>query len=423
MQAQGLYAGPVFDMARSQFEQVADHLGIASDERPRLLYPKRAISVSVPIHRDDGRTEVFQGFRVQHHLTRGPGKGGTRFAPQLEMGEVAALAVWMSWKCALADLPFGGAKGGVNCDPRALSRRELEAVSRRYMQEMIPFVGPKTDVMAPDVGTDETVMGWFVDTYSMHQGFTANEVVTGKPVGLGGTAGRRAATGRGVALTIGEAMKVIGLPPVGATAIVQGFGNVGSVTAEILSEEMGLRVLGVSDHSAAYFHPDGLPVAELIQHVKRHGALTGWSNELLTDPRELLTRPCDVLVPAAVERVIDADIARRLQCRILAEGANGPTTPEADVVLDQRRGEVFVIPDILCNSGGVIVSYFEWVQGLQRLFWSEDEVNDSLARQMFKAFANVVSRAQRDGISHRMAATAIGVEHVLLSKLQRGLFP
>jgi glutamate dehydrogenase (NAD(P)+) len=423
MEASSLYAGPVFDMARSQFEQVADHLDIPTDERLRLLLPKRAIAVSVPFHRDDGRTEVFQGYRVQHHLTRGPGKGGTRFAPNLEMGEVAALAVWMSWKCALADLPFGGAKGGVSCDPRALSRRELEAVSRRYMQEMIPFVGPKTDVMAPDVGTDETVMGWFVDTYSMHQGFTTNEVVTGKPVGLGGTAGRRAATGRGVALMIGEAMAALSIAPTTSTAIVQGFGNVGAVTAEILAGEMGIRVVGVSDHSAAYYRAEGLPVGDLLAHVREKGVLAGWSNELLIEPRTLLIQPCDILVPAALERAIDADIARNLKCRILAEGANGPTTPEADEVLDERRHEIFVIPDILCNSGGVIVSYFEWVQGLQRLFWSEDEVNTSLARQMFKAFANVTTRAEREGISHRMAATAIGVEHVRMSKQQRGLFP
>jgi glutamate dehydrogenase (NAD(P)+) len=419
----GIYEGPVFAMAKEQFSTVADHLAIPEDERARLLYPKRAISVAVPIHRDDGRTEVFQGYRVQHHLTRGPGKGGTRYSPNLEMGEVAALAIWMSWKCALADLPFGGAKGGVSCDPRKLSRRELEAVSRRYMQEMIPFVGPKTDVMAPDVGTDETVMGWFVDTYSMHQGFTTSEVVTGKPVGLGGTAGRRSATGRGVALMVGEAMTTLGIEPTAATAIVQGFGNVGSTTAEILASEAGVCVIGVSDHTAAYFHPRGLPIPELVQHVQRHGTLAGWSNELIIDPEALLVQPCDVLVPAASERAIDADTAARLQCRILAEGANGPTTTEADEILDQRRDEVFVIPDILCNSGGVIVSYFEWVQGLQRLFWSEDEVNASLARQMLKAFAKVTTRAESERISHRMAATAIGVEHVLMSKQQRGLFP
>ncbi|SFG52559.1 glutamate dehydrogenase (NAD(P)+) [Novosphingobium sp. CF614] len=410
-------------MARDQFNGAADFLEIPLDERTRLLYPKRAIAVSVPIHRDDGSTEVFQGFRVQHHLTSGPGKGGTRFAPNLDIGEVAALAIWMSWKCALADLPFGGAKGGVNCDPRQLSAREIEAISRRYMQEMIPFVGPKTDVMAPDIGTDERVMGWFVDTYSMHQGYTTSEVVTGKPVNLGGTQGRREATGRGVCILISEAMKAVGLEASGSTVIVQGFGNVGSVTAEILHQEMGAKVIGISDHSVAYYCPDGLPIPDLVRHAREHGALAGWSNELVVDPVDLLTRPCDVLAPCAVERVIDDQLAARIKCRILAEGANGPTTPAADTVLDQRRDEVFVIPDILCNSGGVIVSYFEWVQGLQRLFWSEEEVNESLSRQLRKAFQKVRARAQRDGVSHRVAATAIGVEQVRASKRQRGLFP
>lgn len=418
-----IYSGPVFAMAAEQFGGVADHLGIPEDERSRLLMPKRAIAVSVPIHRDDGSTQVFQGYRVQHHLTLGPGKGGTRFAPDLEMGEVAALAIWMSWKCALADLPYGGAKGGVDCDPRQLSRHELEAVSRRYMQEMIPFVGPKIDIMAPDVGTNEEVMGWFVDTYSMHEGFTASEVVTGKPVGLGGTLGRRAATGRGVSLCIAEAMKAKGMDPASSTAIVQGFGNVGSVTAEILSQEMGVKVVGVSDHAAAYYDPRGLPIAEMVLHAAKHGSLDGWSSELLVDPHELLTMPCDVLAPCAVERVIDAAVAQKLQCRILAEGANGPTTPDADRVLDQRRGEVFLIPDILCNSGGVIVSYFEWVQGLQRLFWSEDEVKNRLKTLMDRAFANVMHRSAKDNVPHRIAATAIGVERVQAAKRARGLFP
>ncbi len=418
-----IYSGPVFAMAAEQFGFVADHLDIPQDERARLLFPKRAIAVSVPIHRDDGRTEVFQGYRVQHHLTLGPGKGGTRFAPDLEMGEVAALAIWMSWKCALADLPYGGAKGGVACDPRKLSRHELEAVSRRYMQEMIPFVGPKIDVMAPDVGTNEEVMGWFVDTYSMHEGFTASEVVTGKPVGLGGTLGRRAATGRGVSLCIAEAMKAKGMESTDCTAIVQGFGNVGSVTAEILHIEMGVKVVGVSDHTAAYYDPKGLPIPELVLHVAKTGALAGWSTELLTDPKGLLILPCDILAPCAVERVIDGPTAEKLQCRILAEGANGPTTPDADRVLDQRRDEVFLIPDILCNSGGVIVSYFEWVQGLQRLFWSEDEVKNRLKILMDRAFTKVMHRSAKDGVSHRVAATAMGVERVQAAKKARGLFP
>ena len=418
-----IYNGPVFAMAAEQFGFVADHLEIPQDERGRLLMPKRAIAVSVPIHLDDGRTEVFQGYRVQHHLTLGPGKGGTRFAPDLEMGEVAALAIWMSWKCALADLPYGGAKGGGACDPRTLSRRELEAVSRRYMQEMIPFVGPKTDVMAPDVGTNEEVMGWFVDTYSMHEGYTASEVVTGKPIGLGGTVGRRAATGRGVSLCIAEALAAKGMEPTESTAIVQGFGNVGSVTAEILHIEMGVKVVGVSDHTAAYYDPKGLPIPELVRHVAKTGILAGWSSELLTDPKGLLTLPCDILAPCAVERVIDGPTAEKLRCRILAEGANGPTTPDADRVLDQRRDEVFLIPDILCNSGGVIVSYFEWVQGLQRLFWSEDEVNNRLKILMTRAFAKVMHRSAKDGVSHRVAATAMGVERVQAAKRARGLFP
>jgi glutamate dehydrogenase (NAD(P)+) len=410
-------------MAKEQFGGVADYLGIPQDERSRLLYPKRAIAVSVPVHMDDGRTRVFQGYRVQHHLTLGPGKGGTRFAPDLEMGEVAALAIWMSWKCALADLPYGGAKGGVDCDPRSLSRRELEAVSRRYMQEMIPFVGPKLDIMAPDVGTNEEVMGWFVDTYSMHEGYTASEVVTGKPVGLGGTLGRRAATGRGVSICIAQALNAKGMEPTASTAIVQGFGNVGSVTAEILHLEMGVKVVGVSDHTAAYYDPKGLPITEMALYSAKHGCLEGWSSELKVDPVAMLAMPCDILVPCAVERVIDASVAEKLQCRILAEGANGPTTPDADRLLDQRRDEVFLIPDILCNSGGVIVSYFEWVQGLQRLFWSEDEVNNRLKTLMDRAFANVMHRSAKDGVSHRVAATAIGVERVQAAKRARGLFP
>jgi glutamate dehydrogenase (NAD(P)+) len=417
-----IYSGPLFEMAREQFARVADHLRIPEDDRARILYPKRAITVSVPIHRDDGKTEVFQGYRVQHHLTLGPTKGGTRFSPTLEIGEVAALAIWMSWKCALAGLPYGGAKGGVCCDPYTLSSREREALSRRYMQEMIPFVGPHTDVMAPDVGTNEQVMAWFMDTYSMHQGRATAEIVTGKPVSLGGSVGRREATGRGVCHLIAAAMKHIGHAHSGPTAIVQGFGNVGSVTASILEAEMGIKVLGVSDHTTAYYCAQGLPIAELVTFADVNGSLKGWSQELIIDPNELLIQECDILVPAAVERVIDGRIARQLKCRILAEGANGPTTPEADRVLE-RRSDVFVIPDILCNSGGVIVSYFEWVQGLQSLVWSEDQVNGQLAELLDKAFAKVVIRAEKDRVSNRLAATAIGVERVTDGKRLRGLFP
>lgn len=416
-----IYTGPVFEMARTQFNVIADYLEVPDDERDRLLYPKRAIAVSCPIHREDGRLEVFHGYRVQHHLTLGPTKGGTRYSANLDIGEVAALAIWMSWKCALAGLPYGGAKGGITVDPYSLTRHELESVSRRYMQEMIPFVGPHTDVMAPDMGTNEQVMAWFMDTYSMYQGRTVTEIVTGKPVASGGTLGRREATGRGVAYLVDRALARIGLPPVGATAILQGFGNVGSVAAQSLAER-GVKVIGVADHTACYHDPKGLDVAALLRHTAEHGTLAGFSNELAFDPAALLTESCDILVPAAQERVIDGAMAARLRCRVLAEGANGPTTPDADEVLAQRP-DIFVIPDILCNAGGVVVSYFEWVQDLQQFFWDEPEVMGKLYHVLDRAFAQVMARVERDGVTHRTAAMAIGVEKVRGAKRVRGLFP
>jgi glutamate dehydrogenase (NAD(P)+) len=415
------FNGPVFDMARRQFDRVADHIGMPDGDRDRVFFPKRALAVSCPVHRDDGSVEVFQGYRVQHHLTLGPTKGGTRFSSSLTIGEVAALAIWMSWKCALAGLPYGGAKGGVAVDRSALSARELEAVSRRYMQEMIPFVGPKTDIMAPDLGTDEQVMAWFMDTYSMYQGQTVTEIVTGKPISMGGIEGRREATGLGVAHLIARAMERLELPISGATAIVQGFGNVGSNAAEALAER-GARLVGVSDHTAAYYSPAGLDVGELLEYLREHKVLAGFSTELTIEPDLLICQPCDILVPAAVERVIDGSNANRLRCRILAEAANGPTTPEADLILAER-GDVFVIPDILCNAGGVIVSYFEWVQDLQQFFWGRAEVLDRLYRLLDDAFRRVLERAARDGVPLRTAAMAIGVARVWETKRTRGLFP
>lgn len=422
MSEHAFYKGPVFEMAARQFTAIADHLEIPVDERDRILLPKRAVVVSCPIHRDDGSTAVYNGFRVQHHLTLGPTKGGTRYAPSVDVGEVAALAIWMSWKCALAGLPYGGGKGGITVDPHSLSPRELEALSRRYMQEMIPFVGPHTDVMAPDMGTNEQIMAWFMDTYSMYQGKTVLEIVTGKPVQSGGTLGRREATGRGVTYLIGRAMEDLGMHPSASTAIVQGFGNVGSVTASTLAQR-GVKIVGVSDHTAAYFDRNGIDLGALEAHVRKHRFLRGFSKEALFDPEELLVQSCDVLVPAALERVITAANAERIQCRILAEGANGPTTPEGDRVLDQRRDEVFVLPDILCNAGGVIVSYFEWVQGLQQFFWDEKEVMDRLYRALERSYGHVLRRSVQDGISHRSAALAIGVEIVRQAKQTRGLFP
>ncbi|MCK1425810.1 Glu/Leu/Phe/Val dehydrogenase [Bradyrhizobium sp. 87] len=416
------YSGPVFEMAAKQFEVIAEYLSIPEDARARLLMPKRAVTVSCPIHRDDGTTAVFEGYRVQHHLTLGPTKGGTRFAPSVDLGEVAALAVWMSWKCALVGLPYGGAKGGISVDPSTLSRRELEALSRRYMQEMIPFVGPHTDVMAPDMGTNEQIMAWFMDTYSMYQGQTVTEIVTGKPVSAGGTLGRREATGRGVAHLVRKAADEIKVHLGGATAVVQGFGNVGSIAALEL-HNMGVKVIAVSDHTGALYRSSGLDIPQLVRHASLQASLAGYSNELGFDPAEMLTIPCDVLVPAAVERVIDAKLAADLRCRILAEGANGPTTPEADLVLEQRQGELFLIPDILCNSGGVVVSYFEWVQDLQRLFWEEDEVMRREYQVLDRAFERVLARSKQDKVFNRTAALAIGVERVRGAKETRGLFP
>jgi glutamate dehydrogenase (NAD(P)+) len=417
-----VYSGPVFEMAVSQFNVIANHLEIPMDERDRLLMPKRAITVSCPIHRDDGTIAVFEGYRVQHLLTMGPTKGGTRFAPSVDIGEVAALAVWMSWKCALAGLPYGGAKGGVNVDVSKISKRELEALSRRYMQEMIPFVGPHTDVMAPDMGTNEQVMAWFMDTYSMYQGQTVTEIVTGKPVSSGGTLGRREATGRGVAHLARKVLEVLKIRPPGATAVVQGFGNVGSYAALGL-HQFGMKVIAVSDHTGALFDEKGLDIPALMKHASIHGSIAGFSTQLQYDPAQILTLPCDVLVPAAMERVIDARVAENLKCRVLAEGANGPTTPDADLVLEKRRDDVFLIPDILCNSGGVVVSYFEWVQDLQQLFWEEEEVMRREYQILERAFEQMLARAKADNIPHRTAAMAIGVEKVRAAKNTRGLFP
>ncbi|MCK1727316.1 Glu/Leu/Phe/Val dehydrogenase [Bradyrhizobium sp. 142] len=417
-----VYGGPVFDMAVKQFEVIADYLSIPENARARLLMPKRAVTVSCPIHRDDGTTAVFEGYRVQHHLTLGPTKGGTRFAASVDLGEVAALAIWMSWKCALVGLPYGGAKGGINVDPSSLSKRELEALSRRYMQEMIPFVGPHTDVMAPDMGTNEQIMAWFMDTYSMYQGQTVTEIVTGKPVSAGGTLGRREATGRGVAHLVRRAADELKIRLDGATAVVQGFGNVGSIAALEL-HNMGVKVIAVSDHTGAVYRPAGLDIPQLVRHAVSRGSLDGYSNERYFEPTEMLTLPCDILVPAAVERVIDGKIAGSLRCRILAEGANGPTTPEADRILEKRQDEIFLIPDILCNSGGVVVSYFEWVQDLQQLFWEEEEVMQREYQVLDRAFERVLSRSKRDKVFNRTAAMAIGVERVRGAKETRGLFP
>ena len=415
------YDSPMFRMACRQFDLVADHLGIEPNLRDRVCLPKRAMIVACPTRMDDGSTRVFIGYRVQHHLTLGPTKGGLRYNPEVALGEVAALAMWMSWKCALVGLPYGGAKGGVTCDPRTMSIRELETLTRRFTQEMIPFIGPQIDVMAPDLGTNEQTMAWMMDTYSMQIGHAAPEIVTGKPVVIGGTLGRKEATGRGVAYLINRALDSIGLDSAKATAAIQGFGNVGSYTALTL-DRFGTKVIAISDFAGGIYNANGIDLLAVQSHLARNKTLDGFAGGDKITNEELLLLKCDVLVPAAIERQITEKNAGKLQCRILAEAANGPTTPEADVILNQRP-EIFLIPDILCNSGGVIVSYFEWVQDLQNFFWSEAEVNDRLYRILEQAFTQVMQLARKQKFSHRMAALSLGVTKVVEAKRCRGLFP
>lgn len=416
-----LLKNPVFAMAARQFDDVADFLDLSDDIRERSKWPKRLISVTVPILRDDGRTEVFFGHRVQHHLTRGPVKGGLRYHPAVDLGEVAALAMWMNWKCALMDLPYGGGKGGITCDPRSMSAGELERLTRRFTMEMIPFIGPEIDVMAPDMGTNEQTMAWITDTYSTHAGYLVPSIVTGKPLTLQGSAGRTQATGHGVAFLASGALHKLGMPVEGATAIVQGFGNVGSHAVSTFSS-YGVKVLGISDVNGAIWNERGIEVKALREYYDKYRTFDGFGGADPIDPDLLLKQPCDVLAPCALDRVITSENAGSLSCRILAEGANGPTTPDADTIINER-GDIFVIPDILCNAGGVTVSYFEWVQNLQRFQWTEREVITKLETLLHTSFEKVMGFAKRNGVSHRMAAQAIAIKTVADAKAARGLFP
>jgi glutamate dehydrogenase (NAD(P)+) len=416
-----IYDHPTFQMACQQFELVADCLEIPAHERARLKYPKRSLTVALPIRRDDGSTQVFSGYRVQHHLTLGPTKGGLRYHPDVTLGEVAGLAMWMSWKCALMGLPYGGAKGGVACDPGRLSLGELERLTRRFTQEMIPFIGEQVDVMAPDLGTNAQTMAWMMDTFSMHAGHTVPGIVTGKPVGIGGSLGRRESTGRGVGYLINRAMDIVGVEAAKATAVIQGFGNVGSVAAFSLAKH-GVKVIAVGDARGAVRNPRGLDLVKLEQHAQATGTVAGFAEAEPIAQDELLVLPCDILVPAALERQITGANAARIQCRILAEAANGPTTPEADQVLAERP-EIFVLPDILCNAGGVVVSYFEWVQDLQSFFWTELEVMDKLFRILESAFTQVLGLSRKRNLSMRLAALSLGVKRLHEAKRVRGLFP
>jgi glutamate dehydrogenase (NAD(P)+) len=418
-------SSPTFRMALSQLQSVADHIDLDAGVLERLSMPKRALVVSVPIRMDDGRTEGFLGFRVQHSLTSGPAKGGLRYHPAVDLGEVAALAMWMSWKCGIMGLPFGGAKGGIAIDPAALSRNEKERLTRRYTEEVQNIIGPRQDVMAPDMGTDEQTMAWIMDTYSTKVGYACPEIVTGKPVELGGCVGRREATGRGAVYCVMEALKELDIPAENATAVVQGFGNVGSVAAHELYQR-GVKVIAVSDRYGAIHNPDGIDIPALTQHMAAApGGLTQRLQDFAgvdeIDPEEMLLLPCTVLVPAALERVIHAGNAGKLQCRVLAEGANGPTTPEADAIL--AKSDIFVIPDVLCNAGGVTVSYFEWVQDIQQLMWSEDQVNHKLRELMLRSFGQVRRLARDRRLPMRTAALMLGVQKVAQEKARRGLFP
>jgi len=416
-----IYNHPTFQMACQQFDLVADHLQIPESHRDRLKYPKRSMTVTLPIKLDDGTVKVFPGYRVQHHLTLGPTKGGLRYHPSVELGEVAALAMWMSWKCALTGLPYGGAKGGITCDPSKMSRGEIERLTRRFTQEMIPFIGPQVDVMAPDVGTNEQTMAWIMDTYSVHEGNSVPSIVTGKPVGLGGSLGRREATGRGVAYLVTRAAEAIKLDLTKSTAVVQGFGNVGSVAASSLAGH-GVKIIAISDVAGGFYNARGLDLPAMEKYAAQHGGLAGYPDAELISNDQLLLLPCDILVPAALERQITGANAAKIKCRILAEAANGPTTPDADKILDQRP-EIFIIPDVLCNAGGVVVSYFEWVQDLQSFFWDEAEIVKKLFHILDSSWTQIYDLKCKRKISMRTAALGVGISRVFEAKKQRGLFP
>ncbi len=411
---------PVFQMAVLQLLEVAEVIDLDQNILERLSKPKRAMVVSVPIRMENGKTHTFIGYRVQHSLTSGPSKGGIRFHPSVDIGEVAALAMWMTWKCAIMNLPFGGAKGGIACDPDKLSMGEKERMTRRFTEEILPIIGPRMDVPAPDLGTDEQTMAWMMDTYSMSVGYACPEIVTGKPIELGGCVGRREATGRGVVYCIMQALAEIGISPGNATAVVQGFGNVGAVTCQELAMR-GVKIVAVGDRYGAIANPEGIDIAALNKHVADGKLLKEFGGGHQTDPDALLTIPCTVLVPAALERQITEKNASQIKCRILAEAANGPTTPEADKIL--QASDIFIIPDVLCNAGGVTVSYFEWVQDMAQFFWDETEVNHRLERLMLKAFHQVRTVAKESKLSMRMAGLSLAVRKVAQEKKRRGLYP
>lgn len=416
-----LYDSDVFRMACRQFDQAADAINLPEAIRDRTKYPRRCIAVSIPVKRDDGSVTVFEGYRVQHSLSTGPSKGGIRFHQDVSIGEVGALAMWMSWKCSLVGLPFGGAKGGVVVNPRDLSPGELEHLSRRYMQEMINFIGPRVDIPAPDVGTNAQIMAWMMDTYSNHVGYVEPAVVTGKPISLGGSQGRQEATGVGVAYLIKKYMADLKIQITDSTAVIQGFGNVGGEAAVAL-EGYGCKVVGISDYTGAYYNAKGIDVQRALKFVQHQKSLKAFDGGDAITNEQLLELKCTVLVPAALERVITDQNASKLQCRLIAEAANGPTTNAADKIIAER-GDIELIPDVLCNSGGVVVSYFEWLQNLQNYYWTKEEVNTKLFAILDKAKGSVEAQKRKFNFSRRLAALTLGIERVAEAKASRGLFP
>ena len=411
---------PLFLMARAQFEQALPHADVSPMVAERLSFPERALIMSVPLRRDDGRWEIFAGYRVQHSTVLGPTKGGVRYDPEVSLGECAALSAWMTWKCALLRLPYGGAKGGIRCDTRTMSRNEIERLTRRFTSELISAIGPQQDIPAPDMATNEQTMAWMMDAYSMQKGYAVPEVVTGKPISLGGSLFRREATGAGVVMCAERACGRLGMPLSLQRCVVQGFGNVGGVAATELHTH-GATVIAVSDISGGVHSPDGLDVPELHQYVAEHGSLAGYDKGERVTNEELLELPCDVLVVAAREDQLTGANAARVHARLIVEGANGPTTLEADAIFAERG--IPVVPDILANAGGVTVSYFEWVQDLGRLFWDRDEIRLKLADKMSDAFDRVWAVSEEKGITLRQAAMVAAIREVAGALEARGIYP
>jgi glutamate dehydrogenase (NAD(P)+) len=405
--------------AETRFTEAANRLNLDEGLQKVLRTPTREITVAIPVQLDDGRLEVFTGYRVQHSIARGPAKGGIRFAPDVTLDEVRALASWMTWKCAVVNIPLGGGKGGVICEPKILSQKELERITRRYTAELFEFIGPDKDVPAPDINTNEQTMAWIMDTYSMHSRHTVTAVVTGKPLNLGGSRGRTEATGRGCMLVTREALKRFGKSPSDTTVVIQGFGNVGGMAARLMSR-MGFKIIAVIEWDGAVYNSHGLDIENLMQHRRETGSITDFAEGENIDRNEALFLDCDVLLPAAKENVITSQNAHRIRAKILCEGANGPTTAAADSILADKG--IFVIPDILANAGGVTVSYFEWVQDRQGFFWNEEMVNTRLEEIMVDSFADVVSFAEKHGVHNRTAAYMVALDRVAFAIKLRGIY-